>query len=155
MTTFTMSIHRDNWDAFADAVLPQLLDPGFRQEDFERLRTAQKNALTIDLRSNNEEELGKEWLQTAIFAGTPYGHTTLGTVAGLESITLDDVRNFVKHQYTTGNLKVGIHGDVSDAVIGELKTRLGGLPAGSTPRVAGITPRAPKGLDVDIIAKET
>ena len=155
MTTFTMSIHRDNWDACADAVLPQLLDPGFRQEDFERLRAAQKNALTIDLRSNNEEELGKEWLQASLFAGTPYGHTTLGTVAGLDNITLEDVKSFVQKQYTKGNLKVGIHGAVSDAVVAELKNRLGGLPAGTTPRVAGLAARAPKGLDVDIIQKET
>jgi zinc protease len=155
MTTFTMSIHRDNWDAYGDAVLPMLLDPGFRQEDFERLRTAQKNALTIDLRSNNEEELGKEWLQASLFAGTPYGHTTLGTIAGLDDITLDDVKTFVRRHYSAGNLKVGIHGAVPDEVVSELKTRLGALPAGKTPRPTGIVARSPRGLEVAIIQKET
>jgi zinc protease len=65
------------------------------------------------------------------------------------------VKSFVKQHYTVGNLKIGIHGAVSDAVVAELKTRLGSLPAGSTPRAAGIAARAPKGLDVDIIQKET
>ena len=104
------------------------------------MRTTQKNALTIDLRSNNEEELGKEWLQTRLFAGTGYGHTTLGTVAGLESITLDDVKSFIRRQYTTGNLKIGIHGNVPDAVVGALRTRLGALPAAATPRVRRVKP---------------
>ena len=155
MTAFTMSVHRDNWAQFSSVVLPQLLEPGFRQEDFDRLRTNQANALTIDLRSNNEEELGKEWLQNRIFAGTPYGHTTLGTVDGLAAITLEDVKAFVRLHYTTGNLKVGVNGGAGDAVLTSLATELGRLPASDTPRVTGIAGKAPKGYDVDIIAKET
>ena len=71
MTTFTGIIHRDHWSRFLSTVLPQLLDPGFRDEDFKRLKDAQLNALVQNLRSNNEEELGKERLQTNIFRGTP------------------------------------------------------------------------------------
>ena len=155
MTTFTMSVHRDNWTQFASVVLPQLLDPGFRQEDFERLKTSQANALTIDLRSNNEEELGKEWLQNRLFEGTPYGHTVLGTVEGLESITLDDVKAFARRHYTAGNLEVGVNGGVTDAVLSSLSAGLGKLPAGDTPRVGGVAGKGPHGYDVDIIAKET
>jgi len=155
MTTFTMSVHRDNWTQFASVVLPQLLEPGLRQEDFDRLKTSRLNALTIDLRSNNEEELGKEWLQSRVFEGTPYGHTVLGTVEGLGSITLDDVKAFAKQHYTTGNLKVGVNGGITDAVLSSLATELGKLPAGDTPRVAGVAGKAPKGYDVDIIAKDT
>lgn len=155
MTTFTMSVHRDNWPLYASVVLPQLLDPGFRQEDFDRLKTSQLNALTIDLRSNNEEELGKEWLQDRIFEGTPYGHTVLGTVRGLEALTLDDVKAFVRQHFTQGNLEVGINGGVNEEIEGMLATGLGRLPAGATPRVTGITGRMPQGYDVDIIAKDT
>ena len=64
-----------------------LLDPGFRDDDFKRLKDAQLNALKIDLRANNEEELGKERLQADIFAGTPYGHPAVGSVAGIQPIT--------------------------------------------------------------------
>ena len=81
MTTLTASIHKDNWDKFLDIVLPQLVEPGFRDDDFQRLKDAQLNALKESLRNNNEEELGKEELQNRIYAGTPYGHTPLGTVA--------------------------------------------------------------------------
>ena len=155
MTTFTLSVHRDNWTAFSDVALAQLLDPGFRQEDLERLKTGQLNALTIDLRSNNEEELGKEWLQNRLYEGTPYGHTVLGTVAGLKAITLDDVKAFARKYYTTGNLSVGINGGINDAVMNSLSTELGMLPAGTTPRVSGILGKKPTAHEVDIIAKDT
>ena len=96
MTTFTASVHKDNWGRFADIALPMLTEPGFREDDFKRLKEAQLNALREDLRSNNEEELGKERLQANLFAGTPYGHTVLGTVAGIQAITLKDVKEFWK-----------------------------------------------------------
>jgi zinc protease len=155
MTTLTMSVHRDNWNAFSSVVVPQLLAPGFREEDFTRIKSNQMSALTLNLRSNNEEELGKEVLQNRIFAGTPYGHTVLGTVAGIESITIDDVRDFVAKHYTQENLKVGIIGAISDDVLASVKTELAKLPQGDTPRPTSVVGKMPKGLEVEILKKET
>jgi zinc protease len=155
MTTFTGVIHRDNWQRFMGIVLPQLTEPGFRQEDFTRLRDAQMNALVQDLRANNEEELGKERLQTDIFQGTPYGHVVLGTVAGIQAITLDDVKAFARQMYTRANMVIGVNGAVSDDMLQHLQARLAVLPAGTaTPRVAVKAP-ARDGTFVDIIRKET
>jgi zinc protease len=156
MTTFTASVHRDNWAAFAGVALPQLVDPGFRDEDFRRLKDAQRNALVEDLRSNNEEELGKERLQSNVFAGTPYGHPVLGTIAGIEAITLDDVRDFVKKAYTRQAVTVGLAGDVSDEVRQRLAAELAKLPPGPTlPEPSGVAGRRPKGIEVEILEKET
>ncbi|MEP6768453.1 MAG: insulinase family protein [Acidobacteriota bacterium] len=94
--TFTLRIHRDNWKPFLDIVLPMLLDPGMRDDDFQRVRDGQRNTLRQDLRSDNEEELAKEALQNDLFAGTPYGHPVLGTLAGIGALTPDDVRAFWK-----------------------------------------------------------
>jgi zinc protease len=160
MTTLTASIHKDNWKPFLDTVLPQLLTPGFRQDDFDRLKDAQLNALKENLRNNNEEELGKEELYNRIYAGTPYGHTPLGTVAGLTAITLDDVRQFVADHYMLGNLVLGLSGDYSDELLNRVKTELAQLPAGtatagglkSLPKIAG---RQANGLEVEIVKKET
>ena len=154
MTTFTGVIHRDNWKRFLDIALPQLLDPGFREDDFRRVKDNQLNALRQDLRSDNEEELGKERLQHNIFLGTPYAHPVLGTVAGIESITLDDVRNFIRKHYTRDNLTVGLAGDAPDALLTELRSKLGLLPAGKTvaPAVKG---RMLNGMEVEIIQKDT
>ncbi len=156
MTTFTGSIHRDNWDRFLRVALPMLLDPGYREEDFKRNKDAVINSLTQDLRANNEEELGKERLQTNIFAGTPYGHPAIGTVAGIQAITLDDVRNFIRSNYTRGNLTVAIGGDASDGMVTQLRSALATLPAGTVPGPrAAIAGARPKGMDIEIIAKDT
>jgi zinc protease len=156
MTTFTAGVHRDNWEPFATIVLPQLLDPGYREEDFRRLKDAQLNALKVDLRSNNEEELGKERLQANIFAGTPYGHPALGTVAGVEAITLADVQDFVRRAYTRGALTIGLSGDVPADLRPRLRRELARLPEGAgLPLPAGVAGRKPKGLEVEIIEKDT
>ena len=160
MTTLTGSIHKDNWKKFADIVLPQLLSPGFRDEDFTRIRDAQLNGLKENLRNNNEEELGKEELYNRIYAGTPYGHTVRGTIAGIQSITIDDIKQFIAKNYTRGNLVVGISGDYPDTMLTRLKTDLAKLPEGSAvasglkslPAIAG---KQSNGLTVEIIKKET
>jgi zinc protease len=160
MTTFTLSIHKDNWKTFLDTVMPQLLTPGFRQDDFDRLKDTILNALKENLRNNNEEELGKEELYNRIYAGTPYGHTPLGTVSGLNAITLDDVKQFIAANYTTGNLVVGISGDYPDGMLARIKSDVAQLPAGastagglkSLPKIAG---HQANGLDVEIVKKET
>ncbi len=52
------------------------------------------------LRYSQDEELGKEALYEFIFAGTPYEHNEEGYVKSLESITVDDVREFYRKHYT-------------------------------------------------------
>ncbi|HEY2828684.1 MAG TPA: insulinase family protein, partial [Thermoanaerobaculia bacterium] len=160
MTTFTASIHKDNWSKFFDIVLPQLLSPGFRAEDFQRLKDQQLNTLKQDLRNANEEELGKEELINQIYAGTPYAHTVLGTVAGINAITLDDVRNFIAQNYTRRNLVIGLSGDYPQALETRLESELaklpeGGAPSGGKKSLAAIAGQTPTGLNVEIIQKDT
>ena len=156
ITVFTASVHRDNGKPFFDIVMPMLTEPGFREEDFKRIKDAQANALKEDLRSNNEEELGKERLQTNIFAGTPYGHPVLGTVAGIETITLDDVKNFVRTAYTRGALTLGVSGDAPEPLLDRVRAELAKLPAGpGLPASPGVAGRKPGGIEVEIIEKET
>jgi zinc protease len=156
LTTFTGRIHKDNWHPFLHIALDQLAKPGFRDEDFKRIKEHQLTALTQDFRSNNEEELGKERLQTNVFAGTAYAHPALGTVSGINAITLDDVKRFAAEHYTRGNMMVGLSGDVPDDFTTVMRAILGGLPASGAPatRTAVAGPR-PTGLNVEIIKKDT
>ena len=156
MTTFTGSIHRDNWTVFTDVALPMLLSPGFREEDFRRLRDAQRNALLVDLKGNNEEEFGKERLQGNVFKDTAYAHPSLGTVKGIEAITLNDVKDFWKKAYTQGAMRLGVAGAVTDDMLATLKRELGKLPAGAgLPAIGAIRGRKAIGLEVEIIEKDT
>ncbi len=156
LTTFSGSIHRDNWQRFLEIVLPMLAAPGLRAEDFTRLKDEQRNALAEDLRSNNEEELGKEWLQARLFAGTPYGHPVLGTLAGIEAITRDDVREFIRKAFTRSTLSVGLTGDYPAAFAEQLERGLRRLPEGpALAPPADVAARAPRGIEVEIIQKDT
>src|SRR5512141_493518 len=155
MMTFTASIHRDNWKPFFGAVLPQLLSPGFREEDFRRVKDAHLNALRQDLRANNEEELGKERLQANVFSGTPYGHPVQGTVAGLESITLEDVQSYLKTALTRAHLTVGVAGDAPAEMVERLRDALAALPAGPALAAPVVQGRRPNGIEVEIVKKDT
>src|SRR5437762_8857206 len=159
MTALTASIHKDNWKKFFDIVLPQLLTPGFRNEDFQRLKDSQLNSLKQDLRNANEEELGKEELMNRIYAGTPYGHAVLGTVAGVQSITLDDVKKFIADHYTRGNLVTGISGDYPNDLVTRLESDLASLQQGTAnsgkKSLASIEGQKASGLDLESIEKDT
>ena len=155
ITSITGVIHRDNWNRFVPLVLSQVLDNGWREEDFERLKTRQMNALVQDLRSSNEEELGKERLQMNVFRGTPYGHVALGTVAGLRAITLDDVKAFARSMYTRANLTIGVSGDASDEMVAALMRWLQLLPEGNAAARPVVEPRRSSGMEVEILEKDT
>ncbi|MFZ6767415.1 M16 family metallopeptidase [Undibacterium sp. Di26W] len=156
MTSFSGSVHKEKWKEFIQIALPQLLEPGFREEDFRRIKDEQKNALLLDLKDNNEEEFAKERLQTNVFAGSAYAHPVLGTVKGIDAITLDDVKQFWKKAYTTGALKVGISGDVSDAMVTSLKQALSKLPDGAgVAAIAAPVGKVSQGMEVEIIEKNT
>ncbi len=155
MTVFTGVIHRDNADRFADIVLPQLIEPGLREEDFSRVKQRQMNALVTDLRANNEEELAKERLQANIFFGGPYGHPTLGTVAGIDAIEPVDVGAHIGRTFTQASLTIGVTGDAPDAFIDRLRGDLAALPAGAPLHPPTVTPHRPHGLEVEIVRKDT
>jgi zinc protease len=155
MTVFTGVVHKDNWEKFLAIALPMLLDPGFRSEDFTRLQQQQLNTLKVDLRSDDEEELGKIRLEANIFAGTRYAHPVLGTVAGLGAITLDDVKAFVRDRYSRSRLTLGVAGQSPETLLARLERELAGLPAGGPPAAVQVAGRSAKGIEVEIIQKET
>ncbi len=157
MTTFTIRVHKDHVSEVLDIVMPSLLEPGLRDEDFQRLKASQLNSLKNDLRTNNEEELGKERLQELIFAGTPYAHPVLGTVKGIESLSLADVREFIKKSYTQKNLSLGVAGASEAPLLDSIRRSVAQIPQGEAlaSPVAEITGKMPEGLRVNIVQKPT
>ena len=135
MTTFSGATHVDNLNGYYQVLHDMLLDPGWRQEDFARVREDAINAIRVGLRSN-DEELGKEVLYQNIFAGTPYGHYDGGDVSALERITLDDVKNFYHGEYSQSHLMLGIAGGYPPDFVDRVKKDFRTLPesAGFRPR---------------------
>ena len=156
MTVFGGRTHRDNLERYYEIISGQLLDPGFREEDFQRLKSNLVNEIRVGLRSNNDEELGKEVLYEMLYAGHPYGHLTLGHVEAVEALTLDDVRQFYRDHYTQRNLTLGLAGDVPPAFLARVESDLTNLPEGEITRQPPITePAMPDGMEVTLVEKDT
>ncbi|MFO0583797.1 MAG: pitrilysin family protein [Anaeromyxobacter sp.] len=155
LAVFTGRFPADGWTRFADVALPMLVDPGFREEDFRRVKDAQRNRLVQDLRANDDEELGKLRLAGNLFAGTPYASPVAGTVAGIDAVTLDDVKAFVKAHYVRANLTVGLAGGVPAALEARLAAELAKLPEGSRPAATVVKARPLAGMEVDLVQKDT
>jgi zinc protease len=155
MTAFGGSTHIENLDAYYKILRSMLLDPGWREEDFRRVKDAAINAIRVGLRGNNDEELGKEVLYETIYRGTAYEHYNGGTISGLEKITLDDLKSFYRSQYVQANLYLGIAGGYSPQFLEKMRADFKKLPEGP-----GFKPRpehaqAPESSRVVIVDKDT
>ncbi|HEU5452505.1 MAG TPA: insulinase family protein [Terriglobales bacterium] len=156
MTVFYGSTHIENLDAYYALVRQMLLEPGFRDDDFQRVRTDMVNFLKTTLRAGNDEELGKEHLYTMIYPPAhPYGHHNYGTISSLEKITLDDVKGFYREHYTQSNLVLGLAGAFPDALPQKISADFATLPEGKTASLKTTAPLQEKGTKIDIIQRET
>jgi len=130
MVKFAATVHRDNVDAWYALMREMLLEPGFREDDFARLKQQQLNAIKVDLRSNNDEEFGKEALYEAVYGPAhPYGALSAGHIEDLESITLDEVRGFFAANFGPQRLQIGLAGGYDAGFKSRLLADLGKLPA--------------------------
>ena len=151
---FTGTVHRDNLEIYAGLIAEQVLQPGFSPEDFTRNRQDALDAIGKTLRGNDDENLGKRALSTLLYQGHPYAHPTLGTIAGLQAITLDDVKKFYVEHFTRDRLIVGVAGGYPAAFAKAFVARFDALPAKGVaiPKL----PPAParKGAEILLVEKE-
>lgn len=149
-------VHRDNLDTWYGLVREMLLEPGFREDDFERLKQQQINGIRVSLRGNNDEELGKEALYEMVYGPAhPYGRLNYGHIGDLESITLDDVRAFYSNHLTRAGLRIGLSGNYGDGFRARLLRDLATLPAGTTEPVRVAQPALAAQRNARILQKET
>jgi zinc protease len=154
MTAFTGSTHVDNLTEYYKLLRARLLDPGWREDDFKRIKDDLINSIKSDLR-NNDEEMGKEVLFENIFQETPYGHYTGGTVASLEKLTLDDVKEFYRAHYSQSNLYLTIAGGFPPAFLEAMKKDFRRLPEGAGFRPRPKLAKLVEGNRVIIVEKDT
>ena len=130
MTVVTGVVHRDKLEAFYALLIQALVTPGFRADDFERLRDSAISDIETSLRFSSDEELGKAALFERVFSGTPYAHLTEGSVDALKSITLEDVQKFWTEHYTRENLVLGLGGAFPEWLPASMQADLARLPSG-------------------------
>jgi len=154
MTAFLGETHSDNLQAYYKLIRARLLEPGWREDDFKRIRDNAVNQIKVGLR-NNDEEFGKEVLYADLYKGGPYGHYNLGTVTSLESLTLDDVKQFYKAQYSQSNLFLGIAGGYPQSFLDGMKKDFRALPEGASFRGRTKVPESIHENRAVIVEKDT
>ncbi|PTX98582.1 pitrilysin family protein [Opitutus sp. ER46] len=154
MTVIHGRTHKDNLEEFYPLFVDAVLNPAFKPEDLDRIKSRTLNLLETTLRFASDEELGKAVLYQEIFAGTPYGHLPAGTVAALKSITVDDIKAFYTQHYTRDNVVIGLGGGYAPALVDRLRADLAKLPAGAPAVVPAPQPKPISGLRVTLVEKD-
>ena len=154
MTVIRGRVHKDNLKEYYALLMDALLLPAFKQEDLDRLKSQTLNYLENMLRYASDEELGKAVLYNSVFAGTPYGHITAGLINDVRGITLNDVRKFYKQHYRRGNVTIGLGGGYAAALVDQIRSDVGLLPAGAPKPVAKPRVTPIKGMHFTIVEKD-
>lgn len=154
MTVYNGRVHKDNLNEYLSLYLDGVLTPAFNEVDFKRIKDEVLTYLSTTLKYSSDEELGKAVLYNNIFAGTPYDHLVEGTIAGIESITIDDVKKFYSTYYTRDNYVLALGGGYEKSLIERLNNDLQKLPSGNPAAVPKpkLSPLA--GMEVVIVNKE-
>jgi len=114
-TLFVFRAPKVGFAALWPLVVEIVTKPGLRETDFARLKDDARSQVVNALRQDNDEELGKELLQSLLYEGHPYGHPVAGRASTVARLTAEDVAIFRRDH---------VRGDTADIAIG------GGLTKG-------------------------
>lgn len=155
MSVFTGAVHVDNLEKYYAILKDMLLNPGFREEDFKRIKTNYLNFLEKTLVSNMDEQFGKEILNLMMYENHPYGHHEAGSVETLQNLTLEDIQTFYTNHFIQGNITIGIIGGYPSDFPDKVMDDFSALPEGHTPRLSLPEQRTSQGLEIVIAEKAT
>lgn len=153
MVSFRGRVNKDKVDEWYKIVSDQLLNPGWREDDFKRLKKEQLDGIKAGLKASNDEELGKEVLYSKLYRGHAYESYNYGDISDLEALTLEDLKAFYKAEFTQAKLNVGISGAMSDEAKAKLLKDLSTLPEGSEKRLTVADAPKLEGRHVTIVEK--
>ena len=155
MTTFIGEVHKDHLEDLYAILSGLILNPRFDSEDFIRNKEILKNGIVSDLRGNNDENLGKQALNYALYEGHPYEHTEMGTENGLEAITIDDIKQYYQTHYSAQCLTIGLAGGYPKEFAKRIKNDfVKGLPAKTAVDAALPDPRPIAGIELLLVEKD-
>ena len=134
---------KDNKDEAFDLLHMALTSAHLSKEDVERIRAQIMSGLHRDT-TNPNSLASRKFLEVA-FPGHPYGRPGTGTLESVPTITVADMRDYIKRVIARDTLKIAVVGDVDPATLGQLLDKtFGDLPARSNltavPDVAATAP---------------
>ncbi|MCE1188227.1 MAG: insulinase family protein [Ignavibacteria bacterium] len=153
IASFTGRVHKDNLKEYVELFTRQILAPAFKDEELQRVKQDALNYLQNELKYASDEELGKAVLYGSVFAKTAYAHNDIGTISGLNSITIEDVKAFYKKYYNRNNFILGIGGGYDKKLVDKIWNELQKLPEGKVADAPKIEPAPINGQQLVLVEK--
>ena len=100
----------NHFDDAMQYVADVVLHPTFAQEEIDRLRDQNIDALHVAM--ENPDQLSRFVAARVLYGGGPYGHNQGGTPESLQKITREDVVKFHETYYRPNNAVLVVAGDV-------------------------------------------
>jgi zinc protease len=139
----TMRTLVENRDAAFDLLRLAVTAPRFDAKDVEISR-AQVLSLLRRETTSPADIANRRWWETA-FEGHPYGRPVNGTPDTVSSVSIADLKSYVRSVLARGNLTIAVVGDIDAETLKPLLDRtFGALPA--KPELVPIANIAPRGL---------
>lgn len=151
-TYFDGAIHVDNLDRYYDIMKEMLFDPGFREEDFERIKTDLVRSIQDSL--YDDGVVAARAFDLSIFEDHPYSKPNAGMVDTLNTLTLDDVKDFYATKYTKQNIILGLAGGLPEGFVAKVNRDLQRLPSGPVDKEPLAAPPAKLTSNAIIIEQE-
>jgi zinc protease len=154
MTVIEGRTHKDNLNEFYTLLREAITEPAFSADDFARLKSRTLNYLENELRYSSDEELGKAVFYQFVFDGTSYRHLTEGTVAALNSITVEDVKAFYTQYFNRNNYVIGLAGNYPEDFPAKVDNELSVLSDNKIMEMAKPVPPPIIGKEIILVDKD-
>lgn len=154
VSIFTFEVHKDNLIKFYPVMIDIIKNPRFADDDFNRIKSNQLNYVEEVIRSSSDEEYSKKYLEDFLFRGTNMQHLVEGTVSGVQSITLEDVKNHYANYFGSSNMTIGIAGNYTLDFLKKLTSDLNSMPNPKSTIPEPGKGRNPQDLEVEIVSKD-
>lgn len=149
---FSGAVIRRNLEPYLALVGRMLSDPGMRAKDLARQK--RKNEAELVEMRDHDRALAARAFRRFLFGDHPYGRPATGTLGTVSRFTQTEVRTHYEHIVTTGNVMVGIAGDVEpDELAPLLERTLGSIPKGPRRSVPLAAPAMQPGRRVLVVDK--
>jgi zinc protease len=125
---------KDNKEEAFELLHLALTSPHFDPTDVERIRSQIISGLRRDT-TNPNALVGRKFLELA-YPNHPYGRPASGTLESLETITVADMKDYVRRVIAKDTLRIAVVGDIDPANLGKLLDQT----FGSLPAKASLTP---------------
>jgi zinc protease len=140
--TVSATVAKSAADLAMDLLADVTLNPAFKQEEIDRVRTQRLSGLKIQYA---DPEYMAPFVAARLTLGEhPYAYPVEGTPDTLRALTRDDIVQFHKARYSPSGAFLAISGDITpEAAVAQVEKRLGAWSAPAPPRPSPPAPPAP------------